>query len=162
MLFRSDAVVNSNIFVFQGVTAQLDLDGGTGNDVFYIFGGSTTKPNTLSGGQGDDIIQVDASLNGQFHISGGDGLNSLYGGAGKDTITAGPGLNLIVGNGGDDQITTNGGINYVLGDGGQATGKSGYPYFYQSEDGAYHVMIQSITTTAALDRKSTRLNSSHT
>jgi hypothetical protein len=144
-----DAVVNSNIFVFQGVTAQLDLDGGTGNDVFYIFGGSTTKPNTLSGGQGDDIIQVDASLNGQFHISGGDGLNSLYGGAGKDTITAGPGLNLIVGNGGDDQITTNGGINYVLGDGGQATGKSGYPYFYQSEDGAYHVMIQSITTTAA-------------
>ncbi|MFM9042753.1 MAG: hypothetical protein ACKOPI_01140, partial [bacterium] len=122
-------VVNSTVYVDEGVTSELVFDGGSGNDSFYIDGGSTSAVNSLKGGSGDDLIVVGGNRTGRkFRIEGGEGVNRLEGGAGNDEIIGGSGVNFIIGNAGDDLIRTNGGVNYILGDEGSRSVPPGYSF----------------------------------
>jgi Ca2+-binding RTX toxin-like protein len=111
--------INSTIYVGEGVTSQLEFHGGSGNDNYYLDGGSTTAVNLITGDAGNDIIIVGASAVGRrFRIEGGEGTNELEGGPGADEIIGGSGVNFMKGNGGSDVIRVGGGINYILGDEG--------------------------------------------
>ncbi|MEY4690558.1 MAG: hypothetical protein RIT19_883, partial [Verrucomicrobiota bacterium] len=120
-------VVNSTVYVGEGITSELVFDGGSGKDSFYLDGGSTTAVNTVKGGSGDDLIVVGGNQTGRrFRIEGGEGVNRLEGGAADDEIIGGSGVNFIIGNGGSDVIRTNGGVNYILGDEGSMSVPPGY------------------------------------
>ena len=86
-------VVNSTIFVGEGVTSQLEFHGGSGKDSYYVDGGSATAVNLITGDGGDDTIVIGGSQTGRrFRIEGGDGVNRLEGGPGDDEIIETPGV----------------------------------------------------------------------
>jgi len=74
--------------------ATVSLSGGAGNDTLT---GSSTKANTISGGDGDDVIV------------GGSAADTIDGGAGADMITSGVGLDQVTGGAGNDTFVVVGG-----------------------------------------------------
>jgi Ca2+-binding RTX toxin-like protein len=122
-------VINSTIYVREGITSQLEFHGGSGDDSYYIDGGSITAMNIITGDSGDDVIIVGGSENRRrFRIEGGEGVNELEAGAGDDEIIVGSGVNYIIGNLGSDVIRTAGGTNFILGDQGSMSVPPGYSF----------------------------------
>ncbi len=78
------------------VTKTVNIDGGAGNDTIT---GSATKVNTLTGGDGNDIIV------------GGSAADTISGGAGNDTITSGAGLDIVDVGAGDDTFVVTANAN---------------------------------------------------
>jgi Ca2+-binding RTX toxin-like protein len=71
--------------------------------------GTATTANTIYSGAGDDTV------------SGGDGNNTLYGEAGNDNLTAGTGNDTIFGGDGNDVIAGGNGSNALYGEVGNDT-----------------------------------------
>ncbi|MFN0077230.1 MAG: DUF4347 domain-containing protein, partial [Prosthecobacter sp.] len=108
---------NETLYVHDGVVSPLTINGGGGDDEFYIDGGSTNVANIINGGGGNDYVNIGATNgNIRYVISGGSGINTLTGGIGNDTIYAGPDVDYITGNLGADTIYTGTGKAYILGD----------------------------------------------
>lgn len=70
----------------------VNLDGGAGDDVLT---GSSTKVNTIAGGEGADTI------------TGGSAVDTITGGAGADIIDFGTGLDIVSGGAGNDRFDIN-------------------------------------------------------
>ena len=115
---------DDHVYVTEGVTSDIELHGGNGNDVFiyegdgrawlygdggddYLYTGVRSTDVFLYGGAGMDYIVHDGS--GRAEIDGGAGSDKIYGGMGDDLIHGGPD--------GDD-IDGRGGIDAIYGDGG--------------------------------------------
>jgi len=75
----------------------------------------------ISGGNGNDTITVDQSITVGCAISGNAGNDTIYGGAGNDTITGNNGADMIQGYGGDDVIFGNDGADQLDGGAGNDT-----------------------------------------
>src|SRR5207253_9812661 len=83
----------------------LTFNGNDGDDVIKAVNNVEAQINiTLNGGQGNDYLSADATLNGD---------------AGSDTLIAGAGVDTINGGDGDDIIDGRGGTNTI--DGGLGT-----------------------------------------
>lgn len=80
------------------ITGQNVLDGGSGNDDFYIFSGN----NTLYGGKGND----------EFYLSGG--ANTVDGGNGNDIFNITDGVNNVKGGKGNDKFYITGGTQNTI------------------------------------------------
>jgi Ca2+-binding RTX toxin-like protein len=65
----------------------------TGGAKVDILTGSTTKANTIDGGDGNDVL------------TGGNVVDTITGGAGNDTIASGTGLDIVTGGAGKDTFT---------------------------------------------------------
>lgn len=113
--------------VFQG-TARADTItvSDVGQEYVITLNGRTTqydRSNVLSlhidALGGDDTIIVDPSVTQSLEIDGGDGNDTIYGGAGNDTINGGEGDDRIYGGGGDDSIRGRAGSDYLDGGAGE-------------------------------------------
>ncbi|NES43863.1 calcium-binding protein [Moorena sp. SIO2C4] len=114
-----------------GTDAQLVVfDGGEGDD--SLDGSKAVLPlvaiggngnDTLIGGAGDDLLRGDA---GNDYLVGGDGDDNLLGDAGDDTLIGGNGNDNLVGGGGDDILISGvGNTTFVL-DAGSAFNSSNF------------------------------------
>jgi Ca2+-binding RTX toxin-like protein len=104
------------------------LSGGTGDDTYVLIAGSTGTIITEALNEGTDLVQsaisytltanvenltlTVASISGTGNelaneLTGETGINSLYGGAGNDTIDGLGGLDVMAGGTGDDSYATN-------------------------------------------------------
>ena len=93
-----DRVINSTIYVGDGVTSEIDFEGGSGNDEYYVSGGSSMKMNVINAEAGNDVVKIGATNPAiGFDIFGGDGVNFLEGGPGDDHIHGGSGTNFKIG-----------------------------------------------------------------
>ncbi|WP_420226204.1 hypothetical protein [Pigmentiphaga litoralis] len=100
---------NDSVYVGRYVTAQLDLDGGEGNDSFVILGGGAGS--VVRGGAGkDEFLSGDTS---GIRFEGGAGDDRFVGGDGADIIDMGEGVNTIKSGGGNDVIYIGAGTNTV-------------------------------------------------
>ena len=102
---------NDKIVVDANVSANMKIDGGSGNDV--IIGGR--GDDDLKGGSGRDII---LGRNGNDRISGGSGDDYLLGGKGNDFISGGKGRDFIQGGVGNDVLIGGSGGDLIKGGGG--------------------------------------------
>ncbi len=113
---------NDSIIVEKGVTADVELDGGPGDDTLTYQGtGKATLRggagrDVLSGGSGDDWIEGNEDDDA---IDGGAGDDTLFGGAGNDALTGGDGKDALSGEDGND--TLDGGAGDDSLDGGAGT-----------------------------------------
>lgn len=76
----------------------------------------------INGGFGDDLITIGSDqkpISIQTSISGGDGSDTLIGGAGNDTVSGGSGADLIAGAGGNDEINGDNGADDLHGGDGR-------------------------------------------
>ena len=91
------AVINgtSGDDALRGTKAPDTINGLGGDDRLYDAGDG----NVLRGGAGDDVIVVEG-----VESFDGPGLNSLYGGGGRDVIVSGESLDSIYGGAGDDRL----------------------------------------------------------
>ncbi len=105
---------------------------GDGNDTLSAtnFNNVTFSFDDLfaDGGLGDDTLtagRADSFGDGQ-HLVGGDGGDTINGGAGHDTLEGGAGSDLINGLGGNDTIDGGAGIDAIRGDDGDDTLRGGF------------------------------------
>ncbi len=118
----------------------LTVNGNDGDDNIKAVSGVEAEVNiVLNGGQGDDYLSADATLNGN------DGNDFLEGGAGNDTMDGGAGDDTFVGGGGTDAI----GAGTTLGDVILSRGTSGTDAISLSLNATGHLVetINSLTTT---------------
>ena len=73
----------------------------------------------VTGGDGDDVIVLDASVLLPSYIDAGVGNDKIVGGAGKDTLTGGAGKDTLFGGLGDDRLNGNGGHDRAFGEAGK-------------------------------------------
>ncbi|MCA9138139.1 MAG: hypothetical protein KDB00_15315, partial [Planctomycetales bacterium] len=94
---------NDTIIVHDGVTVELEIDGGTGDDVINVLSSdpATAPRTTIMGGPGNDTIVTGAGID---TIDGGDGDDIIRSGAGNDIINGGAGADRIMGEDGNDVI----------------------------------------------------------
>ena len=85
------------------VTAELDLDGGAGNDSFMVFSAATNS--SVKGGDGDDYYFSLGEDIGRFY--GEEGNDTFVGGTGDDIIDLGAGVNQAYGGSGNDTLVVN-------------------------------------------------------
>lgn len=102
---------NDVIQIAKGVTAELYLEGGAGNDL--IMAGD--HGGIILGGDGDDEL---GGLDGLLVIGGGAGNDVIHGGRQADIITAGDGNDVVFGHGGDDYINGDLGNDLLFGGAG--------------------------------------------
>jgi Ca2+-binding RTX toxin-like protein len=88
---------NDTLLVDDDVTANIEADGGKGNDI--LIGGSGND--TLRGGKGDDII---LGRGGDDTLRGGKGNDIVLGGCGNDEIKGKRGSDWLFGGSGHDAI----------------------------------------------------------
>ena len=100
---------NDFVYVDRRVNAELDFDGGAGNDGFMILGGAAGSQ--IRGGAGKDEF-VGGTRSG-LYFWGGDGNDRFIGGEGAEFIDMGAGENTIFGGGGNDVIRVNGTLDTV-------------------------------------------------
>jgi Ca2+-binding RTX toxin-like protein len=106
---RSSATVyagDGNDTVTASSAGAPNIDLGNGNDYLAISSGVTTF--TVTGGAGNDTINVSSLSSAPGLISGGTGDDSVRAGLGNDTIYTGTGTDLISGNDGNDKIYAQG------------------------------------------------------
>ncbi|MDZ4126740.1 MAG: calcium-binding protein, partial [Hydrogenophaga sp.] len=96
--------VNDSIYVGSGVKAELDFDGGGGNDSFLILGGAAGS--VIRGGAGND--EFGSGSRSGIVFLGGDGNDKFIGGEANDIVDMGAGINTIFGGGGNDLIRVSG------------------------------------------------------
>ena len=117
------------IQVNAGVLADVEIEGGVGNDALLSFGSGRS---TLRGGDGDDLLyggDGDDTMfggSGNDELSAGNGNNTLHGDAGNDIIRGGNDVDTAHGGDGDDTIDTYDGNDVVTGGNGNdriTTGK---------------------------------------
>jgi Ca2+-binding RTX toxin-like protein len=130
---------NNNNTIIGTPNAPDSITDGTGSDIIYGLGGSTTQGNTITAGSGSDVIVGDGECTQGYdtvsagysaasyceidqgnpkeardYVTAGSGDDVIVGGAGTNTITAGGGSNLIVGGEvGGDKITAGNGTNNI-------------------------------------------------
>jgi Ca2+-binding RTX toxin-like protein len=75
----------------------------------------------IDGGKGDDYIHVDDNVHADLGLYGGEGDDTIMGGAGNDLIIGGEGNDTIHGGAGKDYIMGNEGDDKLYGDTGQDT-----------------------------------------
>ncbi len=126
---------NDTINIGEGVTADVELYGGLGNDKLYVRGSGNVH---LDGGDGDDTLTVVNALQAELHGGlGSDTLQAvgasaahLLGEEDNDVLIGGEGNDLLDGGGGDDKLsggdgddTLNGadGNDWLSGDAGDDT-----------------------------------------
>ena len=73
---------------------------------------------SISGGNGNDTINVDGVITVGCAISGNAGNDTIYGGSGNDSITGNNGSDVIMGYDGDDVISGNDGADQLDGGAG--------------------------------------------
>jgi len=76
----------------------------------------------INGGFGDDLVTIGSDqkpISIQTSISGGDGSDTLIGGAGNDSVSGGNGADLIAGAGGNDKINGDNGADDLHGGDGR-------------------------------------------
>ncbi|WP_295538365.1 calcium-binding protein, partial [uncultured Pseudacidovorax sp.] len=100
---------NDSIYVGRHVRAQLQFDGGEGNDSFVILGGGAGS--VVRGGAGND--QFASGDVGGIRFEGGAGNDRFVGGDGADIVDMGDGVNTIKSGGGNDVIYVGAGTNNV-------------------------------------------------
>lgn len=109
---------NDSISIDEGVAANVNLQGGIGNDVLKAEGTGTA---TLNGGDGDDTLIGGIGThtlnggNGADDLTAGRGNAIIHGNAGNDTIVGGIGTNQLFGDANDDYITGGTGANVIFG-----------------------------------------------
>lgn len=74
---------------------------GTGNDTLVAYQGTVTLGNSLSGGDGNDVLI--GGVAGDT-LDGGTGNDSLFGNGGNDTLLGGAGLDSLSGGIGNDNL----------------------------------------------------------
>jgi Ca2+-binding RTX toxin-like protein len=74
------------------------------NGVTYDYDRQELVAIAISGGLGDDVIELASDVEVPAVLLGGDGNDSLVGGAGADVLDSGLGLDTLHGAGGDDQL----------------------------------------------------------
>ena len=110
---------------------------------------------TLQGGAGGNVIDAHSFTLGSVILRGMGGIDKLIGGTRDDIIEPGAGDDVVDGGAGNDSVVANGGNDVVYGNKGDddLAGGSGNDELYGG--------LGNDTLTGG-DRKSTRLNSSHT
>jgi Ca2+-binding RTX toxin-like protein len=126
----------------------LEIKGGDGNDNITMTGQQLYgMPNniTISGGNGNDNIYGGA---GNQTLNGDAGNDRIYGGSGNDRINGGEGNDSLYGQAGNDTIIggAGGGYDYLVGGSGRDEGIGG------RED--YSVGIESVPKPVAFLKKS--------
>ena len=101
---------NDFVYVGRNVKAQLDFEGGAGNDSFMVLGGAAGSK--VFGGAGKDEF-VSGGISGIL-FRGGDGKDKFIGGEADDDIDMGAGANTIYGGGGNDTIRLVSGASDVV------------------------------------------------
>ena len=86
---------NDIVATLSNVTKPMTIDGGAGNDVLTGGGGA----NTIFGGAGNDLLY---GADGADILFGGDGDDVLFGGQGRDFLIGGDGADTLLGNADDD------------------------------------------------------------
>jgi Ca2+-binding RTX toxin-like protein len=112
---------NDSISIADGVTAQAQISGGSGNDKLETISARAA----FLGGAGDDQL---IGGNGDDFLDGGDGNDLIRGGRGNDLIHGGEGQDRLYGEAGDDTLLGDGAEDQVYGgagndviDGGEGT-----------------------------------------
>jgi hypothetical protein len=88
---------DDTITIDSSVVANVEFNGGAGNDTFNMYGNGDL---TADGGDGNDHIFYYGS--GNAVLIGGTGIDSLQGGSGVNTITGGDGNDILIGGVGDN------------------------------------------------------------
>jgi Ca2+-binding RTX toxin-like protein len=115
--------LGGNDILFGNAGAASTLQGGTGNDTYYIFqtGDSlveftgegndqivSTVSYTLSAGQEvENLFAADPSGTAAVDLAGNALSQNIFGNAGANSLTGGGGVDLLVGGGGDDTLFGN-------------------------------------------------------
>jgi Ca2+-binding RTX toxin-like protein len=110
---KLDVTINGALvgqFDVAAVTAGLHVSGGNGNDVITVDAGVTLPAtllggngkDALSGGSGDDVLD---GGNGNDILLGGLGGDTLRGGNGKDALDGGDGADSLQGGNGKDSVS---------------------------------------------------------
>jgi Ca2+-binding RTX toxin-like protein len=89
---------------------------GFGTKMVFPFAGITRIVG--DGGEGNDQITIDPTLNIPANLTGGNGNDMLSGGGGNDTIDGGAGNDQVIGNGGDDVLSGGAGDDEIQGGAG--------------------------------------------
>src|SRR3990167_2366519 len=103
---------NDSLYIAPAIRAELDVDGGLGNDSFMILGGAATS--VIRGGDGNDKF---IGGDGGEIVDMGAGTNRIWGNGGNDTIVTATGEDTIDGGDGNDLINVSGG-GFIGVDGG--------------------------------------------
>jgi len=82
------------------------------------FSRTAVKSLSILAGDGNDVIELSASIDIVAYIDGGAGNDNVTGGSGNDTITGGAGKNTLSGGDGDDRINGSGGRDLIFGGAG--------------------------------------------
>ncbi|MFM8554973.1 MAG: hypothetical protein ACKODG_02120, partial [Betaproteobacteria bacterium] len=117
---------NDTILFGPGITAQLDVDTGDGNDTVAVM--SAASGSVIRGGAGaDNLYGGNDFRNVSFY--GGDGNDQYFGGDGSAYINLGVGKDRIQVAGGNDTIEANGAttLDITLGRGTQTVNVTGTP-----------------------------------
>ena len=113
------------IYINPNVTSQLKINGGGGDDTYFINGGSSNLINYIDVGDGNNKVYVyttDSKI--RYDLRGGGGNNLFNGGTGDDVIHAGSGNDQIIAGLGNDTIYSGSGTAYILGDNGTISDSS--------------------------------------
>jgi len=102
------------------LTAPAFVNGGPGNDVI-MGGGSILSGGELSGGAGDDKIELSVFSSGPGTAFGGPGNDIITGSLGDDFLFGGSGDDLIRGDDGDDIMRGEGGNDDLVAGSGNDT-----------------------------------------
>ncbi|MEO7578774.1 MAG: calcium-binding protein, partial [Massilia sp.] len=149
---------NDSIFVGGGVHAQLDFDGGEGNDSFTVVNAGANS--VVHGGLGNDTF-TGGSANGVRYY-GDAGNDRFVGGDGAEIIDMGDGNNTIFGGGGNDTFYISGPNDTVdTGDGVNTIYVSGAGYLNVIGGRGYDLLVLApvaSTTALELNNHEMRLN----
>ena len=106
---------NDFIYISPGVLADVEINGGTGDDTFYIVG---KGDHTINTGAGNDVVE---SGSGNDTLRGGSDSNTLKGGGGNDTFIWNGGTDRLEGQAGNDTFNLSGGSGTADGGDGNDT-----------------------------------------
>ena len=100
---------NDYIYIGPGVSADVVLNGGDGNDNFTYLGLGIAR---IDGGAGNDVVRGGA---GNDILTGGAGTDRVDGQGGNDLITVSSGFDTVLGGQGNDQIIVLAGTHTIFG-----------------------------------------------